>query len=124
MCILLNVYIDSYIVQHHRISLYKYVAIYISKHIYLLYHTSNLPYTFFPVRRSPPTVQSFPMLIADWYDEDAVTMDILSPYRYVKSLLWFDEDAVTMDILSPYRYVKSLLWFDERRRYHGYLKPL
>ena len=49
-----------------------------------LYHTSNLPYTFFHVCRLPPTVQSFPMLIADWYDEDAVTMDILSPFRYVK----------------------------------------
>ncbi|KAK2186947.1 hypothetical protein NP493_184g03034 [Ridgeia piscesae] len=33
------------------------------------------------VHRLPPTVQSFPMLIADWYDEDAVTMDILSPFR-------------------------------------------
>ncbi|KAI0234468.1 Oxidoreductase OpS5 [Lamellibrachia satsuma] len=33
------------------------------------------------VHRRPPAVPSFPMLIADWYDEDAVTMDILSPYR-------------------------------------------
>ena len=36
MCITLNVYIDSYIVQHHRILLYKYGAIYINKHLHLL----------------------------------------------------------------------------------------
>ena len=32
--------------------------------------------------RHPPVIPTFPMLIADWYNEDAVTMDILSPYRF------------------------------------------
>ena len=35
MCIALNVYIESYIVQHHRILLCKYGAIEINKHLHL-----------------------------------------------------------------------------------------
>ena len=35
MCSTLNVYIESYIVQHHRILLYKYGAIEINKHLHL-----------------------------------------------------------------------------------------
>ena len=35
MCITLNVYIDSYIVQHHSISQYKYGAISINKHLHI-----------------------------------------------------------------------------------------
>ena len=35
MCIMLTVYIDLYIVQHRRISLYKYGAIEINKHLHL-----------------------------------------------------------------------------------------
>ena len=34
MCITLNVYIDLYIVQHHRILLYKYGAIEINRHLH------------------------------------------------------------------------------------------
>ena len=33
MCIMLNVYIDLYIVQHHRILLYKHGAIEINKYL-------------------------------------------------------------------------------------------
>ena len=35
MCITLNVYIDLYIVQHHRILLYKFGAIEINKHLHI-----------------------------------------------------------------------------------------
>ena len=38
MYITLNVYIDLYIVQHHRILLYKYGAIEIKKHLHLHLH--------------------------------------------------------------------------------------
>ena len=34
MCITFNVYTDLYIVQHHRILLYKYGAIEINKHLH------------------------------------------------------------------------------------------
>ena len=43
MCITLNVYIDSYIMQHHTILLYKYGAIEINKHLQL--HFTSLRVT-------------------------------------------------------------------------------
>ncbi|KAI0210646.1 Laccase-1 [Lamellibrachia satsuma] len=82
------------------------------------------------VHRRPPAVPSFPMLIADWYDDDAVTMDILSPYRAglhrgtgenfeTPAMRGFTADGSQ---LSSLRYGASLI--NGRGRRHGNPLPL